>query len=65
LTWGPAENNRTEFVALIDGVPVATKVEANRAGLIGSNVRLGAPGNGGQPWVGAMDELDVWNDRRE
>ena len=64
LTWGPTESNRTQYTASIDGAPVATRVEANRADLIGPNLRLGVPGNGGQPWVGAMDELEIWNDRR-
>jgi hypothetical protein len=29
--------------------------------LIGDKLYIGRPKNGGQPWVGLMDELTVWN----
>lgn len=45
------------------GQPVATKVQARGTAPVGRILRLGVPGNGGQPCVGAMDELEVWNYR--
>lgn len=63
LQWGPESDNRTEFVLLVDGKPVATKVDSRRPDSPGVLLRMGVPGNGGQPWVGAMDELEVWNAR--
>jgi hypothetical protein len=65
LQWGPESDNRTEFVLLVDGKPVATKVESRRPDSPGVLLRMGVPGNGGQPWVGAMDELEAWNYRLE
>ncbi len=65
LQWGPESDSRTEFVLLVDGKPVATKVESRRADSPGVLFRMGVPGNGGQPWVGAMDELEAWNGRLE
>jgi len=63
LQWSPADNQRTEFVVLIDGQRVAARVENRRPDSPGGLLRMGVPGNGGQPWVGAMDELEVWNYR--
>jgi hypothetical protein len=63
LQWGPVANNRTEFVLLLDGKPLATRVENRRPEARGMLLRMGVPGNGGQPWVGAMDEMEVWNYR--
>ena len=63
VTWRPhpQKAGKTEQRVYFDGKVLGTKTHNGRVDLIGDKLYIGRPKNGGQPWVGLMDELTVWN----
>jgi len=59
--WSPdqARQGCLKASVSIDGKEIAAKSLQGKGDLVGNNLYLGVPSNGGQPWVGLMEGLTI------
>ena len=63
VTWypDPEDEDSTRRDIYFNGKILSMKQYKGKPNLIGEEIYMDVPKNGGQPWRGAMDEFAIWN----